>query len=155
MGASQSLSDWIVAIATVSALLLAVWQIRTNGRLARQDTAIQMWMEYLRLGLDNPDLGETRIALRYLRIKSVDNLVAGDTLNSQRYLWFLTVLLDAGENLILHRFSPLWQTTIEQNVGYHRDALALIWPEEAQHYTPQFGELVERVIKGGPDRVTS
>lgn len=146
MPGTQSISEWVVAIATVGALLIAIWQIRENGKLARQDTAIQTWMEYVRLGLANPDLGETRIALKYLRIRSAEKLVSGDTIGSQRYLWFLTVMLDACQNLILHRFTKLWNTTIEENIRYHREALAILWPDESKHYSKTFGVLVARVL---------
>lgn len=147
MLSTASSAEWLVAAGTVGALFLAVWQIRQNGKLARQENAIQMWMEYVRLGLANPELGEDHIAIKYLKVRTAEHLVSGETLASQRYLWFLTVMLDACEHLFLHVRSERWIITIEQNVGYHCKTLALVWPDEARHYSKNFGELVMRVLE--------
>lgn len=145
---SADWANWTVALATVSALLLAAWQLRQNYRSSREVFAQQMWVEYLRLGLSNPELGETRIALKHLKIKDVHTLVAGDSISSQRYLWFLTVLLDACESLLCFSNQPRWVRTIRENLEYHREALAVMWEEERAFYTSKFDAVVRDVIRG-------
>ena len=146
MSSWNSIADWIVALGTIGAVLMAVWQLRVNSRLADQNAATQMWLEYIRIGLQNPELGEGHIALKYLRVSNYEALVEGNTLKSQRYLWFLTLLLDTCETIILHKFTDRWKLTIETNLRYHKESLALFWPTEAVYYSREFGVLVEKVI---------
>jgi len=141
-------ANWIVALATIAALLLTVWQPRQNYQSTREVFAQQMWVEYLRLGLSNPDLGETRIALKQLKMRDASALVSGDTISSQRYLWFLTVLLDACESLLCFGNQRRWDLTIRENLAYHREALAVLWDTEHAFYTEEFDAVVRDVIRG-------
>jgi hypothetical protein len=144
-GAKQ-IADWIVAGATLAALLVAAWQLRANSRLAGQNFARQMWSDYLRQGLENPDLGETRIALKQLRIRTAKALVSGDTVGSQRYLWFLTVALDACENALRYLSVRDWMPTIEEQVRFHRPALLEMWHYERRLYSNALDQIVTRIL---------
>jgi hypothetical protein len=143
--------DGLAAGGTIGALLLAVWQLRQNARLASDAAALQTWMEYLRLGLDNPDLGETRIALSRFKMKSVQALLSGNTMGSQRYLWFLTILLDACDNLVRQFSTRRWHQTVEYNLGLHRPALMACWSDVGPYYSDALGALVARVLDDSSD----
>ncbi len=110
-------------------------------------------MEYVRTGLERPELGETRIALKAFECESLEELVGGNTVDSQRYLWFLTVALDACENLYLHMLTDRWEITIRQNIAYHAPALLIIWPEEKVQYHERFRALVDDVLMQAAERL--
>ncbi len=141
-----NIAEWIVALATVGGLIMVAWQIRESRKLAQQAAAIQSWSEYLRLGLDNPELGETWIALKSLRISSAVKLVSGETIRSQRYLWFLSIMLEAAENLIAAYPEGSWKLTVEENLRYHRPALKAFWQTEGRFYSPELRKIVTGIM---------
>lgn len=141
------LAEWVVAVSAVVALGLTAWQLKENARLASENFARQAWAEYLRLGLQNPELGECRAAIKFLKIGSIEDLVSGESIPSQRYLWFLAVLLEAAESLLASFPVDQWRLTVEENLGYHAEALAEIWGAEGPTYSNQLNNLVKKVIE--------
>jgi len=146
MASGVTIADWIVAACTVAALLIAAWQLRASAQAAGQTHARSAWMEYLRLGLANPDLGEERFALSRLKLNGIEDLVSGDSLESQRYLWFLSVLMEACESLIIYFPTTYWKLTIAENLSFHREAIKEIWPQEKALYSSEMQDIVEEVI---------
>jgi len=139
--------DLAVALGTVLAVVTAVWQLRSNRRVACEEFARNLWLDYLKIGLENPHLGETRCALaEYPGITPAD-LMEGDSLPSQRYLWFVTIVLDTCENIIRYLPRKDWDPTIVEQIRYHRPALEVAWRRDLRRfYSRELNEYVERAL---------
>ena len=103
-------------------------------------------MRYLELGLQNPDLSDTALAMKQLRISSVEKLVGGGTIASERYLWFLDIMMEACESLINYFPTRLWEDTIKSNLRLHLPAIRLKWPDERKFYSDNLALIVDEVI---------
>jgi hypothetical protein len=128
VNASGSFADWIVAISTVIALFFAAFQLRANARSAGQTHAREAWLMYLELGLQNPDLGSDQLAIKQFEFANASELIAGEKLDSERYLWFQSVMLEACESLLEYFPQETWTSTIKFNLSLHKEVLRLMWP---------------------------
>lgn len=147
---SKSVAEWGVALGTIIAIVIAVAQLRANNKLASENFARQMWTDYLKCGFQHPEFGEVRFALKHFGLADAKSLVSDLTLPSQQYLWFLTVVLDACENIAIHLPLKTWEQTLLAQLRFHKDALAEIWAigddPWQQYYTPTLDKLVQRVL---------
>lgn len=146
MSSNGSLTDWVVAIATVIALVFAAWQLRANAKSAGQSHAREAWMLYLQLGLQNPDLSTVKFAMKSLKMGSVHELISGGVIGSERYLWFLSVMLEACESLIEYFPSDHWIETIKFNLSLHQEAIRLLWQREACFYSEALCDIVQEFL---------
>ena len=140
-----SVPDWMVGTAAVLALFLAFAQIQVTNALSKRNYASQIWLEYLKIGLEHPELGEDWIAMRELKLKSLADLVAGESIESQRYLWFLTIVLDACDAILRNLSRPLWDKTIRAQITFHKGALGECWSQGAcwsRFYGPRLNQLI-------------
>lgn len=141
--------DWIVAGAAIVAVIMACVQIQTANSLSKRNYASQVWLEYIKIGLEHPELGEDWIAMREHRISSLEELVAGESLASQRYLWFLTMVLDACDAILRNLSRPLWDRTIRAQITFHKGALERCWATGAcwsKFYGPRLNRLISEEL---------
>ena len=143
-------ADWVVAAAAVAALLLAAAQLHANNQLNRESHARQTWLEYLKIGLEYPQLGGSQTAMRELRIKKVSDLADGVTVEAERYLWFLTITLDACESVITYLPRKSWEITVEHQIDFHKPVLQEVWASGddpwKRYYTRHLDRLVTKVL---------
>ena len=138
--------DAIVAAATLLAVGVAIWQLRSSRRVACEDFARQLWLDYLKTGLDHPEFGETRCALAAFPGMTPKDLIDGNHECSQRYLWFLTVLLDTCENVLRYLPRRDWEPTLIEQLRFHRPALKEFWDEECRFYSGALDKLVRKAL---------
>jgi hypothetical protein len=147
-------ADWLVAIATVVALIVAVIQLRLNRQLSAENFAQSLWTEYLKLGLQNPELSQSWTAVKFLSdVNNYDDLAKGGTIGSERYLWFLTIMLDTCEAILNYLPQDTWPQTVEVQIRFHRPVLQRIWNHVspsgeawARCYGAAFRGIVDRVL---------
>jgi hypothetical protein len=138
--------DASVAVGTVLAVAVAIWQLRSNRRVACEDFARQLWLDYLKIGLENPELGETRCVLAAYPDLTPKDLVTGNHIGSQRYLWFLTVLLDTCENVLRYLQRSDWERGVVEQLRFHRPALKEMWPDEQEFYSDRLARMVQKAL---------
>ena len=146
-------ADWIVALTTLGALVLAIRQLRDNAKAAGQAHARQAWMAYLQLGAQYPQFGSTEIAMRLLKVKSVDELYEKGAMETERYWWFLDNMLEAMEALVVYFPEQDWKNTIEFNLRLHREAVRYRWPETHMFFSEALCRIAEGVLKPNADLV--
>lgn len=143
-----AISDVVIALCTIAAVLIAAWQLRENRKVASESFARQCWIDYLKIGLDYPELGETRVALSNYIGSTPKSLSEGNTKYSQRYLWFLTIVLDACENVIRYLPKKDWEVTLIEQVRYHRPVLNIIWDSEwSRFYSAELDRIVRTALE--------
>lgn len=146
MQSATSLADWIVTVATVGAILIAAWELRASSRNAGQTHAREAWMQYLSLGLQNPELGATNFTIDHFKMKSVNELIEGNSIESERYLWFLDIMMEACESLINYFPTDIWKNTIKFNIRLHKGAIEALWTNERNFYSAELGKIIEEVL---------
>lgn len=136
----------MIAVATIVAVIVAIWQLRSNRRVACEDFARQIWLDYLKIGLENPELGETRCALARFPGVTAKDLILGDRECSQKYLWFLTIVLDTCENVLRYLPRTDWEPTLIEQLRFHRPALIEMWNDDRRFYSKALDRLVQRAL---------
>ncbi len=148
----QSVADCTVALGTIFAIGVAVLQLRANNKLASENFARQLWMDYLKIGFDHPQFSTTQIAIEHFRLPDVQALTSGDSLASQQYFWYLTMVLDTSENIAIHLPLKLWEKTVFAQLHSHKEALSELWESGKcpwkQFYTPTLDGMVQKVLSG-------
>jgi hypothetical protein len=144
-GNMQEWADLIVAVATVVAVLIAAWELRASAQTSGQTHAREAWLRYLELGLANPQFGTTKFALKHLKINSVEVMWGLGSADSERYWWFLDIMMEAAESLVNYFPEKEWQNTIKYNLLLHRDALVFIKDDESKFYSEKLSDLIEEI----------
>jgi hypothetical protein len=137
--------DLIVAVATVIAVLIAVWELRANAKTSGQTHAREAWMRYLDMGFNNPQFGSTQMAIKHLKIKDITDLWDAGTLDTERYWWFLDIMMEAAESLVNYFPEKSWQDTIKYNISLHEEAVRFLWQAEKGYYSDNLNDLVDEV----------
>jgi len=138
--------NWATVLVTLVALWIARRQLQYNAKAAGQAHARQAWMSYLRLGVEYPQFGSTADAMRMLGVASVDELYTRGSLETERYWWFLDIMLEAMEALVEYFPEKEWQNTIEFNLKLHRDGIQYRWPETHIFFSDQLCRITKRVL---------
>ena len=141
--------EWVVAVATVIALLIAAWELRANARNGGQTHAREAWMKYLELGLQYPELGSDDIAMQHFKMKTIHDLFHSKSVAVERYIWFLDIMLEACESLIDYFPTDSWKNTIKFNIRLHEKSLRHIWVDECDFYSKALCDLVDEVFSEG------
>ena len=146
MDGSPALLEWLLAIMTMIGLCFAGWELRANARISGQAHAREAWMRYLEHGINYPEYGSTQLAIQELGLKNLEELWIKETRETERYWWFLDIMMESCESLVNYFPENEWQNTIEYNLRLHAEALKLIWYAERQFYSENLGRLVTKVI---------
>ena len=144
----ESIVSAIVALTTVIAVGIAVWELRENARISGQTHAREAWMRYLELGFHNPEYGSTELAIACLKLQSVSELWDKGSVESERYWWFLDVMMEATESLLRYFPEREWKNTIKYNLYLHRGALSYFWTDEEKFYSRELSDIVKQVCSG-------
>lgn len=148
---AQVIGGWATLAAAViafAALLAAAIQVRLGQKMSREAGALQAYREYLRLCFDHPDFSSFNMFC--VRHANSVQFLGTDDLDeqSERYQWFLSILLNTVEEIVLNVSSKNeWRTALLTQLSYHRGALERIWPGLQGHYDQRLAGLVEQSIK--------
>ncbi len=139
-------------IATICTALIAgvaaiiAWNAyRAEIASALDVRARDTYQDYLKFCVSHPELSSTQSFEKY--IKSNFSNVNKDSIEVERYYWFISVMLNACEQIILFvPDDPSWQDVIEAQISYHLPAIAYNWNDWSGHYSDEMVELIERVL---------
>lgn len=143
---TASALEWVVAAATVIALVVAAWELRASARTAGQAHAREAWSKYLELGFHHPQYGSTEMAIEKLGLKSAQALYEAGTEGAERYWWFLDIMLESCESLVNYFPEREWKNTIKFNLRLHRPAIRVTWKSEAGFYSDRLCRMMQEVL---------
>ena len=146
MTGSSSILEWIVAIATVVALLIAAWELRANAKISGQAHAREAWMRYLELGLQYPEYSSTEVTLKILKVPNVIRLWEKESRETLKYWWFFDCMMEACESLVNYFPEREWRNTIRYNLLLHEKALRFTWDNEKSYYSDKLNAIVTEVL---------
>jgi hypothetical protein len=130
------------------ALLLAKRQIDANHRISSEQDAQATYSDYLKLCFENPELACSDLAIKTLPTKSFEGLGSITTKESERYIWFLSMMLSANEKIYFScPNDAAWLRCIKSQIGYHWESLKEVWPNMKGHFSPGFCAIVEDVLE--------
>lgn len=153
-----------------------VGQFWANARLARETVAVTTYSDYLHVAFENPEYSSGRLAAPTIglvpkdkllwwqectpeeRRKIWENIEDHCTDQTEKYLWYLSIVLSSCEKIIQHvPKSNAWTETVKAQLRYHWYALEDVWEDNwRKHYddgdgTPcRFVEIVDEVLNEGP-----
>ena len=142
-----TLSNVVMALAAVGALVYAHLQIGEGRRMEREADANELWRETLRLGFDNPKLSDPTLNLADFNY--VDLTVDGSKEMFQKYELFVDNILNASEEVLEVRPTNEWITAIRIQLKQHHAYLLSEHFKRSgyiEQYTPKFRAFVEKTL---------
>jgi len=125
------------------ALVPGILQILSGLRANREAGALQAHRDYLRLCFDNPTFSSSEIFKKTYPGIELDKIAKSLTAESEKYLWFISVLLNTCEQITTFVSSKdEWRAVAVAQLSYHAEVLQIIWPDWQSHYTDPMNSLV-------------
>ena len=150
VGDAATAATFVVAFASA---VFAVGQVRGQARVAREIRATEAWDNYLRLCVDQPELSSvSAFQNEYRRSPNLD--YRQNSKEDEKYLWFLSVLLNASEQVLLSAPNwRRWRDAIADQLSYHAAVLDVVWSGSAEsgqgwmhHYSERMRSIVRDVL---------
>jgi hypothetical protein len=107
-----SVPDIVTATVAVLALIGAIWQVVVSRSAQREATAAGLYGSYLALAVEYPKLAGAKV--------SIPQNHANFDEEFERYEWFVSVMLNAFEQIIEGTSGDdVWETTILDQMRFH------------------------------------
>ena len=150
VGAATIVGGFATGVAAgvgIAALFPATRQFQENARIARETVALNAYNDYLRIAFENPEFCCAHLAAKKIGIGSWTGIQGKVTPESEKYLWYLSILLNAAEQIVSNvPLSDTWINTIRDQFRYHYSPLKEIWPIWQSHYEGDIKRLVDEVM---------
>jgi hypothetical protein len=143
---TAEIANWIVTGVTATGLIVALWQLFQNNKIAGQAHAREAWMRYLEHGFQHPEYGSTDLAIQNLDVNNIHDLWNNEILETERYWWFLDIMMESCESLVKYFPQKEWKNTIQFNLRIHADAIKLMWDGERHLYSNKLCNIVDEVL---------
>ena len=144
-----TLSNVVMALAAVGALVYAHLQIGEGRRAERRADANELWRETLRLGFDNPKLADP--AMNLADFDYVNLTVDGSKETFQKYELFVDTILNASEEILDVSSTKEWRAAVRIQLRQHRGYLLSDHFKSSgylEQYTPKFRALMDETLAG-------
>ena len=140
----------LAAAGALVALVPGIIQILSGIRANREAGALQAHRDYLRLCFDNPEYSSTALFKQAHPEVYLATIEQALTPVTEKYLWFVSVLLNTCEQLILFVSSKAeWRAVAVSQLSYHADVLRVVWPSWRTHYSAEMDVLVREATDEG------
>jgi len=114
-----------------------------SERLVASQTANETYNDYLRLCIQYPELSSYDVAKKRFKFSSPSYVRAACTIDTERYLWFVSYLLNACERIILDsKDGSDWHDVIWDQLDYHKPILTEMRNVWASHYYPALRRII-------------
>lgn len=138
----------IAAAIAVVAVFIALWQIKINRRQARETLAMEAHRLLVQTCFKFPEYSTAEMYAKFVkgcRLKEVrlDEM----TVESERYLWFLSLLLNTCEQII-ETVCPdsAWDAVVANHLSDHEHSLRFLWPGWRKYYAPALQDRVDQLV---------
>ncbi len=141
-----NLATVVTAAVAVFSAGFAFGQIFSQIKATREVRATEAYDAYLKLCVEKPEFSSTTaFQKRFNRAPNPD--AATNSNEDEQYLWFVSVMLNAGEQIILSApKSQEWQSSLISQMSYHKTTLKLVWGDWKRHYSQQLQKLVQEAV---------
>lgn len=144
-----TLSNVMMALAAVGALVYAHLQIGEGRRAERRADANELWRETLRLGFDNPKLSDP--TLNSAAFDYINLTIDGSKETFQKYELFVDTILNASEEILDVNPTQEWKTAVRIQLRQHHAYLLSDHFKRSGYldqYTPKFRAFIEETLRG-------
>jgi hypothetical protein len=146
----RSLPEWLTALVAIVALLFAWFQIRSNEKVAGNAAALSAWRDYLAACTKYTEYSSHPLVKNTLPSRSTKDIEVQDSIESERYLWFLSTLLLGCEQVLLHASdADGWWPTMTDQISYHWPSFVQLRGPWAQQYDARVLRLIDDGIARG------
>jgi hypothetical protein len=152
---SGNWAEWATAGVAVGALGFAWWQINEakgsradSTTLAHDEATLQVWNDYLRLCFQHPEYSSAEMVKRILPGKTLEGILKQLSCESERYLWFLSIMMNSCEQVLLRQPSEItWRRALKAQIGYHSEVIEVLWDSGwSDHYGSEMNTLVREAL---------
>ncbi len=143
-----TLSNVVMALAAVGALVYAHLQIGEGRRAERRADANELWRETLRLGFENPKLSDPTLNLADFDYVALT--IDGSKETFQKYELFVDTILNASEEILDVSPTREWRAAVRIQLKQHRAYLLSGHFESSgylEQYTPKFRAFMEETLR--------
>jgi hypothetical protein len=140
---------WGIVVISAAALVVSIFAVffaaKRQAGIAQTQSAVSIYHDYLRMCVEYPMFASYEAAKRIDGFPSLSNLEDAVTPDSERYLWFVSFMLSACDNIIYSDDYDAndWERAILAQIEYHEAPLARLWPEHWEHeYSPRLRKLI-------------
>jgi len=144
-----TLSNVVMALAAVGALVYAHLQIGEGRRAERRADANELWRETLRLGFENPKLADPTMNLA--DFDYVNLTVDGSKETFQKYELFVDTILNASEEILDVSPTKEWRAAVRIQLRQHRGYMLSDHFKGSgylEQYTPKFRAFMDETLAG-------
>ena len=147
---TESANTVIAALALIVSIGAAFFAARRGAATARTQSALAIYHDYLRLCVEHPTMASFEATASLPNFPSLDKLEDARTPDSERYLWFVSFMLSACENIrFSDEYDREWERAITDQLTYHEGPLRVLWVDNWEHhYSPQLNALVRMALPG-------
>ena len=120
---------------------------------AREAAALAAWNLYLRLCFENPAYASADQARKVIP-NGLKGLRENPSLEAEKYLWFLSIVLNSCEQVLLGMpKANEWRSSLVDQIWYHAEAIQQFWVGGwEKEYSPKMRAIVvEGLKKDGDD----
>jgi hypothetical protein len=128
----RDLAAIIGALGTVVGIIAALFRVRADRRLQREVNAKRTWASVLRLSFEHPEFAEP------------ESSPHGDPKLRKRYVWFVSNVLNALDEILIATDEPEWRTVANNMIDIHKDWLAD--PEFREIELPTYGDELRDLV---------
>ena len=143
-----TLSNVVMALAAVGALVYAHLQIGEGRRAERRADANELWRETLRLGFENPKLSDPTLNLADFDYVALT--IDGSQETFQKYELFVDTILNASEEILDVSPTREWRAAVRIQLRQHRAYLLSEHFESSgylEQYTPKFRAFMKDTLR--------
>lgn len=132
-------------LGTVGGVGVSVWRARIERRLQREVNAKRTYAGVLRMSFENPEYAEPSKPLH------------DDPEKGVRYLWFVSNVLNALDEILLSTDEPIWRTTSALLVEHHLDWLSTDWfaKEELPTYSSELQQIISTAVSKHREKLSA
>jgi hypothetical protein len=136
-GNAAQIASAVVAIGALGAIY---WQVQFNSRLARENTAHEIYRAYLQMAVQHPSLAYPESAAAVAAMKREEKA---------RYGWFVAYLLYTCEQLLISFPNDEgWLRTCKEQIAYHAPYICTtVIKDELPSYDAELQSLLQQIAK--------
>jgi hypothetical protein len=139
----------IAAAIALAAVILAFCQISINRRQAHETLAMEAYRALLQMCFEHPQYSSAELYAKDVKLcRNVQEINLGEeSVESERYLWFLSILLNTCEEILESVApDPAWEAVIGVQLSYHEYSLQILWPEWYKYYGDELQQRVNLLL---------
>jgi hypothetical protein len=133
----------ILAAAIGGAAIAITWMQVSSGRATQREATAHGWFhDYEVRCFENPRFANPELA----KIDFVEGTFDGEKESFEKYEWFVSLMLNAGEAILNVRPTSDWKNSVKSQIKFHHAYLNSDRVRKARHIEQNYGKKFQKLI---------